>query len=87
VLKSFTSFVFSAPVFLYLCHAFSDNIEQDIEGVPTSEWCDTPMNDGGKCALPNNRHSFNAIVTKQVTTPWHHSNRHNSIKHCNFRQN
>ena len=40
-------------------------MEVDLENTPVEEWCGSPLNKGGACALPNTRHSFNAHVSRQ----------------------
>ena len=44
-------------------HFAAYNLEQDLEGTDPEVWCGAPANQGGACALPNDRHSFNANVS------------------------
>ena len=36
-----------------------------MEGLSPRQWCHSDLNQGGECALPNSRHSFNAHVSAQ----------------------
>ena len=45
-------------------HYIAYNLETDIEGVAPAAWCGSPLNAGGNCTLPNDRHSFNAHVSQ-----------------------
>ena len=45
-------------------HYVAYNLERDLEGVVPEAWCGSPLNQGGNCSLPNDRHSFNAHVTE-----------------------
>jgi beta-glucosidase-like glycosyl hydrolase len=46
-------------------HFAAYNVEIDLESTEPEKWCGSPLNKGGRCALPNTRHSFNAHVSRQ----------------------
>jgi hypothetical protein len=45
-------------------HFLAYNLEVDLEDTDPQDWCGDPKNEGGPCQLPNDRHSFNAHVSK-----------------------
>eukprot|EP00937_MAST-01D_sp_MAST-1D-sp2_P002429 g2429.t1 len=46
-------------------HYLAYSLEVDLEKTPPAIWCGSVLNEGGVCALPNDRHSFNANVSAQ----------------------
>ena len=46
-------------------HFIAYSVEVDTEHTSPQAWCGSPLNEGGDCALPNDRHSLNAHVSRQ----------------------